>query len=89
MTVARDTKTGKGVELREMAGGNFAVALHEGPYATIGESYGRLFAEVAEHAIDGRSWTLGDPPSIEKYLNDPRRTKPDKLRTEIWMPVHE
>ena len=27
MTVARDTKTGKGVELREMAGGTFAVAL--------------------------------------------------------------
>ncbi|MFG0315564.1 MAG: GyrI-like domain-containing protein [Phycisphaerales bacterium] len=29
----------------------------------------------------------GDPPSIEVYLNDPRKTAPEELRTEIWMPV--
>ena len=30
---------------------------------------------------------LADPPSMESYLNDPRKTAPEELRTEVWMPV--
>jgi AraC family transcriptional regulator len=30
----------------------------------------------------------GERPCFEKYLyRDPRRTKPENLRTEIWIPV--
>jgi len=31
---------------------------------------------------------LGDKPMFEKYLNrDPRRTKPENLKTEIYVPI--
>lgn len=31
---------------------------------------------------------LRDAPLFEKYLNrDPRRTKPENLRTEIYVPI--
>jgi AraC family transcriptional regulator len=79
---------GKGeVRIQEIPGGTFAVAVHEGPYAGFAETYAGLFAEVAGGPIDGRPWTLGDAPSIEKYLNDPRKTKPEDLRTEVMVRV--
>jgi len=77
----------KAVELRTVPACSCAVALHEGPYSLLGETYAALFARVALDTVGGRRWRLGDPPSIEQYLNDPRKTKPEDLRTEIWMPV--
>jgi AraC family transcriptional regulator len=87
MVVDVRTKPKGDVELRDLPGGAYAVGLHEGPYERIGDSYAQLFAEVSSHPINGRTWKLGDPPALEKYLNDPRKTKPEELKTEIWMPV--
>ncbi|MEM9379914.1 MAG: AraC family transcriptional regulator [Planctomycetota bacterium] len=88
MVVAPGTTTKGPVALRDLPGGSFAVTEHAGPYAAIGDTYASLFAHVVSRPIGGRRWTLGDPPAREVYLNDPRRTKPTDLRTEIWMPVH-
>ena len=88
MVVDAKTKPKGDIELRDIGAGSYAVGLHEGPYERIGDSYAQLFAEVSSHPIGGRVWKLADPPSLEKYLNDPRKTKPDLLKTEIWMPVH-
>jgi len=87
MVVDAKTKPKGDVELRDIGAGSYAVGLHEGPYDRIGNSYAQLLAEVSSHPIDGRNWKLGDPPALERYLNDPRKTKPDELKTEIWMPV--
>lgn len=87
MVVDGKAKAKGDVAVRDLPGGEFAVALHEGPYERIGETYAALFAQVSRGPINGASWRLGDPPSREKYLNDPRKTKPEDLRTEIWMPV--
>lgn len=89
MVVPDNTKVKKNaVQLRELPAATYAVTLHEGPYSLLGETYAALFAHVALHTINNKHWRLGDPPSIEQYLNDPRKTKPEDLRTEIWMPVH-
>lgn len=89
MIVPEKSKVKKSnIQLRELPAATYAVTLHEGPYALLGEAYADLFAHIALNKVDGRRWTLGDPPSIEQYLNDPRKTKPEDLRTEIWMPVH-
>ena len=87
MVVDERTRTKGDITTQEHPGGVFAVALHEGPYTSIGKTYADLFAHIASNPVDGRTWRLGDPPSIEKYLNDPRKTKPEDLQTEIWMPV--
>ncbi|MFK7959836.1 MAG: GyrI-like domain-containing protein [Phycisphaerales bacterium] len=80
-------KPSAGIEVRELPAGSYVVALHAGAYERLGETYARLFARVASGAIDGRTVELGDPPSLEVYLNDPRKTAADDLRTEIWMPI--
>ncbi|QDU66718.1 AraC family transcriptional regulator [Engelhardtia mirabilis] len=70
-----------------LPGGNFAVVRHRGPYDGLGQTYAALFARVASGPIDGEWRRLGDPPSLERYLNDPRKTAPEDLETEVWMPL--
>lgn len=87
MVVSAKTRPKHPVEIREMPAMTCAVALHAGPLNEIGETYARLFAHVAAEPIAGRRWLLGDPPSLERYLCDPRKVKPEDMRTEICMPV--
>jgi len=88
MVVAPGTRTKRNVELKDVPGGYFAVTTHAGEYAQLGATYAALFAEVATRGAANRRWQLGDPPALEVYLNDPRKTKPADLRTELWMPVN-
>lgn len=85
MEIDQKAKVKGEVRAKEFAGGRYAVAVHEGPFETIGETYAGLCAAVASGAA-GRV-RLGDPPSLEVYLTDPRKTKPGELRTEVWMGV--
>ncbi|MEO1129122.1 MAG: AraC family transcriptional regulator [Planctomycetota bacterium] len=86
--VVNDKAKAKGAVLvKEIPGGVYAVTVHEGPFEAIGQTYAALCGAVASGPVEGRSWTLGDPPSLEKYLTDPRKTDPANLRTEVWMPV--
>jgi effector-binding domain-containing protein len=65
----------------ETAGGEALYALHVGPYETLGETWGQVFARAAE---------LGRPvtkPSWESYLNTPAEVPPEALRTEIFVPI--
>ena len=71
----------------DLPGGSFAVATHRGPYDRLGETYAALLARVANEPLEGQRRQLGDPPSLERYLNDPRKTAPEELLTEIWMPL--
>ncbi len=55
--------------------------LHVGPYDQVGGTYRELEAYAAEHGLK----CVG--PAHEIYLNDPRRTAPQKLKTIVRMPV--
>lgn len=87
LVVGEKAKPKPPVQMRELPGGAYAVTLHEGPFEGLAETYARLLGKIVSEPIDGRRWSPGDPPSLEKYLNDPRKTPPEKLRTEVWMPV--
>ncbi len=87
MVVNAKAKPKGEVQVRELEGGTFAMALHSGGYKRIGDTYARLFARVASGPIEGRTWGLGDPPTMEVYLNDPRKTKAEDLRTEVMVRV--
>ncbi len=84
ITFSGDARPTGEVAIQKIAGGKYAVFLHEGPHDTINESYQKAFA----------GWVLAgdvklrDEPPFEVYLNrDPRRTKPENLRTEIFVPI--
>ena len=62
------------------AGGDVLKLVHVGPYDKMGQSWGRVFQRAGE---------LGRAPGAgwEIYIDDPGEVAPDKLRTEIYLPI--
>jgi len=57
--------------------------LHKGAYENLKATYDRIGDWIVESGVEIR-----DLPMFEKYLNrDPRRTKPENLKTEIYVPL--
>jgi AraC family transcriptional regulator len=70
-----------GVQL--IAGGEYAVTTHFGPYHKLGETYTKLLGQCLPRS--GRE--LGATPCFEIYLNDPQSTEPEDLVTDIYAPL--
>jgi len=74
------------VGVQTIPGGRYAVFVHRGPYENLHETYRAIFSGWLPESGE----TLRDAPVFEVYLNrDPRRTRPENLRTEIWVPVED
>ncbi|MEZ9445435.1 GyrI-like domain-containing protein [Vibrio sp. 10N.222.54.F12] len=64
--------------------GKYAKALHKGTYEKLSEAYSYLLLKW----LPDSGFELRDQPCFEVYLNrDPRRTKPENLKTEIYIPI--
>jgi AraC family transcriptional regulator len=73
------------ISSKTVAGGDYALFLHRGSYSSLPETYKAIGNWIVQNSIQS-----GDRPIFEKYLNrDPRRTKPENLKTEIYVPVGE
>ncbi len=68
---------------RTLAGGDYAVLRHEGPYADMGVAYRWLYGTWLP--ASGRS--IRDEVMFEAYLNNPREVPPNELLTEICLPL--
>ncbi len=71
------------IGVQEIAGGEYAVTTHHGPYQSLGETYAKLCGEWLPRS--GR--VLRAAPGFEVYLNSPEGTEPDELLTDIYMPL--
>lgn len=75
-----------GLGQKQIAGGNYAMLLHVGAYEGLSETYGYALTEW----LPSSGYELRDAPYFEVYRNrDPRRTKPENLRTEVYIPVQK
>ena len=70
------------VRLERFAEGRAAQVLHVGPYADEAATIERLHAFIAVQGCTPRG------RHHEIYLGDPRRTRPERLKTVIRQPVH-
>jgi len=71
------------IGVQEIEGGKFAVFTHKGPFEKLQNSYDYIFGKwLPESGIE-----LRNNCGFEKYLNAPENTKPEKLKTEIYVPV--
>ena len=84
VTVAGPVEVPEGFQVKEIAGGPYAVTVHEGPYETLAEVYTKLYREWPE--TSGRQPDYGKP-CFEVYLNSPDEEKPEELRTAVHMPL--
>jgi len=71
------------VGVKELAGGKFAVFQYQGSYANLSIVYDTIFGKWLPES----GFELRNAPCFEKYLNNPNRTEPAKLKTEIYLPV--
>ncbi len=84
ITFDEDVKPEGEIGIQSIGGGRYAVFLHKGPYDKLGETYNTIFSWWFPSSGE----KLREASCFELYLNrDPRRTKPDNLRTEIFVPI--
>ena len=85
VTVPEGTPLPEGVVEIRIPASRYAQYVHEGPYATLGDSWSRLLG----HWLPASGHRLADRPSFEIYRNNPMTTPPEQLRTEIYAPLEE
>ena len=79
----KSVKPGGEISSKIIEGGKYAMFLHKGAYENLKATYDEIGDWIVKSGTDVR-----DLPMFEKYLNrDPRRTKPDNLKTEIYVPL--
>ncbi len=72
-----------GLSTQRIAGGDYGVYVHTGPYSGLHDAYRRIYGEWLPES--GREVQYA--PSLEVYLDDCSKTPPEKLRTEIRVPL--
>lgn len=84
LVVHKPVKPQAEIGVKEIAGGKYAVFLYQGSYNDFGAAYDIIFGKWLPES----GHELRNAPCIEKYLNNPNRTEPDKLKTEIYLPIN-
>jgi AraC family transcriptional regulator len=69
------------IGIQEIAGGEYAVMTHRGPYENLNNTYRWFFGEWLP--ASGRE--LGNSPGFEVYRNSPDSTAPEQLLTDIYI----
>jgi AraC family transcriptional regulator len=71
------------IGVQNIAGGEYAVTTHQGPYTTLGATYAALLGQWLPRS--GRE--LSNDPCFEVYLNSPESTEPEELLTDVYAPL--
>lgn len=85
LTIHKPAEPKGEIGIKTLAGGLYAVFLYQGPYSDLGAVYDTIYA----HWLPESGYRVGLTPGFEKYLNHPDRTIPEKLKTEIYVPLEE
>jgi AraC family transcriptional regulator len=72
------------IGVKTIGGEKYAKFLYVGPYEHLGAVYDAIYGKWI---VENDSCVLRDAPCLEKYLNSPDRTAPEKLKTEIYVPI--
>ncbi len=79
-----DISTEDNLKKQTILGGSYAKFLHKGAYENFKDTYAYIFNEWLPES----HYKLQDKPCFEIYLNrDPRKTKPENLKTEVYIPI--
>jgi AraC family transcriptional regulator len=73
------------IGVQAVAGGDYAMTTHIGPYEKLGSTYAEFLGQWMPRS--GRE--LRNAPCFEVYVNDPQSTPADELLTDIHAPLQE
>lgn len=77
------THTHQRLHWQHWPAGRYAVFSHCGPYDGLHD----LWKTIYRHWLPATGYRLRDVPGFDLYLNDPRDTPPELLRTELYLPL--
>lgn len=83
LVVKKDVKPQGDIGVKEIKAGKFAMFHYQGAYSNLDAVYDMIYGKL----LPENGLRLRDYPCFEKYLNHPDRTEPEKLKTEIYIPV--
>jgi AraC family transcriptional regulator len=83
LVVKKDVKPQGDIGVKEIKAGKFAMFHCQGAYSNLDAVYDMIYGKL----LPENGLRLRDYPCFEKYLNHPDRTEPEKLKTEIYIPV--
>jgi AraC family transcriptional regulator len=85
LTVSDDFQPSGEIGVQTVAGGEYAMTTHTGPYSQLGRTYSEFLGQWLPRS--GRQ--LRNSPCFEVYVNDPQSTPPEELLTDIYAPLQE
>ncbi len=71
------------VKIKMIPAGRYAVFMHQGSYSTLWQAWNAIYRDW----LPSSNIELRDEAPFEIYLDDKSKTKEDKLRTEICIPI--
>lgn len=83
LTVPDDARLPTQVVEKRLPAGRYARATHIGPYTTLGDTWSRMMGEW----LPNSGHRVGNGPSYEVYRNNPSNTRPEELRTDLYIPI--
>lgn len=83
IAIKRITPETDKVKTKQIEGGKYLSFRYKGPYENLWDVYNLIFQEIISHNI----YKVKDMPIIENYIKYSVKTKPEKLITEICIPV--
>ena len=60
----------------------YAIDIHKGSYGNLLQSQDKIFKNIKDNGF--KKMNL---PVVHRFMNDPRKTVSQDLRTEIWVPI--
>ncbi|MCX6258828.1 MAG: GyrI-like domain-containing protein [Bacteroidia bacterium] len=84
ITVGKKPFTVEGeIGVKEIEGGKYAIFRYRGPYTGLSGIYHAIYHDW----LPTSNCKTRNVPVFEKYCNNPNKTKPARLLTEIYIPV--
>jgi len=83
ITVPSDAALPAGVAETRLPAGRYARTTHVGPYTTLGDTWSRFMGEW----LPKSGHRVGSGASYEVYRNTPMDTRPEDLRTDLYLPI--
>lgn len=83
ITVPDDLPLPPGLVEKRLPAGRYAHGTHLGPYDTLGDTWSRMMGEW----LPASGERIGGGASFEVYRNTPADTRPEDLRTDLYLPI--
>jgi AraC family transcriptional regulator len=83
ITIPATAKLPAGLVEVKVRAGRYAHTIHKGPYDRLGDTWARLRSD----GLPQEGLRAGDGPGYEIYRNTPMTAAPDKLLTDLYLPV--